>query len=186
MAYQLFDVNNKELLHHDLQDKSRWCRDGEKIEEAFVRLYGGMLNLQINPEKGTNPYAPDLVNTNTHNIGDLKFQSTPFFKALTLYDINPTYAVVFNLKDRLRYEKNYPTITIYYWINWIAIKFIMGSTKVEVEPLTGGWSVDFSIFNEYLKKCPLHSYQQRVDDTKGNAKSSYVCDIRNSIFKRII
>jgi hypothetical protein len=102
MAYQMFDINNKELLYHDLQDKSHWCRDGEQVEEAFVRQFGERLGLIINPEKRTNPYAPDLLNTKNNKIGDLKLQSTPFFKAKSLYNIDPTYAVVFNLKDKLR------------------------------------------------------------------------------------
>jgi len=186
LAYQLFDIENKELFHHDLQDKSRWCRDGERIEEAFVRIFGDQLNLVINPEKKTNPFAPELLNIKTKNIGDLKFQSTPFFKAKTLYQIDPTYAVVFNLKDKNRYEQYYPNINIYYWINWIAIRFVVGSNIVNVEPLYGVWQVDFADFKEYLRTCPVHSYQQRVDDTKGNAKSSFVCDIRNEIFTRIV
>lgn len=186
MSYKLFDKDNKELLYHDLQDKKHWCKDGEKIEEAFVRLYGKHLNLIINPEKASNPYAPDLLNTNTNRLGDLKLQSTPFFKAESLYKINPTYAVVFNLKDKLRYEKLYPEIDIYYWVNWLAIRFQMGNLDITVEPFNGVWKVDFLTFNDYLNKSSLHTYQQRISDTKGNAKSSFVCDIREQIFKKVI
>lgn len=96
MSYKLFDIDNKELQYHDLQDKSRWCKDGEKIEEAFVRQFGEKLGLIINPEKNLNPYAPDLLNVTNGKLGDLKLQSTPFFKAKSLYQIDPTYAVVFN------------------------------------------------------------------------------------------
>src|SRR5690554_6339102 len=186
MGYKLFDKNNKELQHHDLQDKKHWCKDGEKIEEAFIRLYGEKLGLIINPEKKENPYAPDLYNTQTNKLGDLKLQSTPFFKAQSLYNINPTYAVVFNLKDKIRYEKNYPEIDIYYWINWIALRFQMGSNDISVEPLNGVWQVEFQKFNNYLNNMSLHTYQQRITDTKGNAKSSFVCDIRDKIFKKVI
>lgn len=186
MAYKLFDINNNELLYHDLQDKSRWCKDGEKIEEGFIRQFGEKLGLVINPEKKTNPYAPDLLNTINGKLGDLKLQSTPFFKAKSMYGIDPTYAVVFNLKDKLRYETNYPEIEIYYWVNWIAIKFEMGFSKIQVEPLQGIWEVDFQIFNKYLNETSLHEYQQRVNDQKGNARSSFVCDIRANIFNRLI
>lgn len=186
MSYKLYDINNKEVTHHDLQDKSKWCKDGEKIEEAFVRIYGEKLGLIINPEKKTNAFAPDLFNLNTKRRGDLKLQSTPFFKAKSLYGIDPTYAVVFNLKDKLRYEKEYPEIEIYYWINWIPIRFQMGGTEISVSPLDGVWRVDFNIFNEYLNSRSLHEYQQRVNDQKGNARSSFVCDIRNEIFQRAI
>lgn len=186
MAYQMFDVNNKEILHHDLQDKSRWCKDGEKIEEAFVRKYGEQLGLKINPEKKDNPYAPDLLNIKNNVRGDLKLQSTPFFKAQSLYGIDPTFAVVFNLKDKLRYEKQYPEIEIYYWVNWVPVKFKMGGTEISVSPIDGIWSVDFKNFNEYLNKSELHQYQQRVNDQKGNARSSFVCDIRNPVFRQLI
>lgn len=186
MGYKLFDKNNNELQHHNLQDKHHWCRDGEKIEEAFIRLFGNSLNLIINPEKKENPFAPDLLNVKTNKLGDLKLQSTPFFKAQSLYNINPTFAVVFNQKDKIRYERKYPHLEIYYWINWIALKFQMGNTVVSVEPINGVWQVDFPIFNQYLDKSSLHSYQQRISDTRGNAKSSFVCDIRNAIFKRVI
>lgn len=186
MSYKLIDINNNEISQIDLQDKSRWCKAGERIEEAFIREFGENLGLIINPEKKTNPYAPDLLNIKNGKLADLKLQSTPFFKAKSLYNIDPTYAVVFNWKDRNRYENNYPEIEIYYWINWIAITFEMGSAKISVSPLTGVWSVDFPIFLPYLNTCPLHSYQQRVDDRQGNAKSSYVCDIRKEIFKKLL
>lgn len=185
VTYKLFDINNLELFNNDLQDKSRWCKDGEKIEEAFVREYGERFGLIINPEKKTNPYAPDLLNINTGKLGDLKFQSTPFFKAMLLYKIDPTYAVVFNLKDKLRYQKEYPQLEIYYWVNWIAVKFQMGNSEIVVSPLNGVWKVDFQIFKEYLEVRALHEYQQRIQDQKGNARSSYVCDIRSEIFTKL-
>lgn len=184
--YELFDIEGKKIEHHDLQDKSHWCKDGEKIEEAFVRLYGNELNLAINPAKATDPYAPDLINTQTGQLADLKLQSTPFFKAQKLYGIDPTYAVVFNEKDKLRYQEKYPGITIYYWVDWKAVKFKMGANEMVVQPLYGVWKTEFKKFNSYLATCNLHYYQQRVDDTKGNAKGSYVCDIRNETFEKLI
>jgi len=186
MAYKYFDINNQELFNPDLQNKNKWCKAGEKIEESFIRLYGKELGLIINPQKATNPYAPDLLNIINNKLGDLKFQSTPFFKAKSLYNTDPTYAVVFNLKDQLRYVNNYPDVEIYYWVNWIALKFQMWNTEIIVNPLFGVWTVEFPIFNKYLASRPLHDYQQRVNDNKGNAKSSYVCDIRDEIFNKLI
>ena len=186
MAYKLFDANDKELFNDDLQNKPLWCRDGEKTEETFIRIFGEQLGLIINPEKRSNPYAPDLLNVRTETLGDLKFQSTPFFKAGTLYSIDPTFAVVFNWKDRQRYRTHYPNIEIYYWVNWNAVRFEMGNTRVSVSPLEGVWMTDFAQFNHYLENCHLHNYNQRRDDTLGNAKSSYVCDIRDDIFTQLI
>jgi len=184
--YELFDNEDKKIEHHDLQDKSHWCKDGEKIEEAFVRLYGEQLNLAINPAKEHDPYAPDLINTVTGKLGDLKFQATPFFRAQKLFGIDPTYAVVFNEKDKLRYQEKYPEITIYYWVNWIAVRYKTDWNEIKAQPLNGVWKSGFPEFNNYLAARPLHSYQQRVDDTKGNAKGSFVCDIRDEVFEKLI
>lgn len=186
MGYKLFDVNGIEILHHDLQDKCQWCHDGEQTEEAFVRLYGAGLGLVINPAKKDNPYAPDLVNVNNGNEADLKFQGTPFFKSFSLYGIDPTYAVVFNLKDSQRYLRHYPEIEIYFWINWQAVRFEMGRTLISVKPLNGVWMTPFRDMYNYLSICNIHSYNQRRFDRKGNAKASHVCDIRDNVFKKLI
>lgn len=184
--YELFDNEDKKIEHHDLQDKSHWCKDGEKIEEAFVRLYGTQLHLAINPAKEHDPYAPDLIDTVTGKLADLKLQATPFFRAQKLFGIDPTYAVVFNEKDKLRYQDKYPEITIYYWVNWVAVKYKTDLNEITVQPLQGVWRSEFPKFKQYLSTSPLHYYQQRVDDTKGNAKGSYVCDIRNEVFEKLI
>lgn len=115
MEYKQYDKEGKLVSHNDLQNKKYWCKDGEKIEEAFVNRYGTTLDLKINPEKTINPYAPDLLVSCT-NLADLKTQNTPFFKAETLYGIDPSYAVVFNRKDAVRYYRKYPSIKIYFWV----------------------------------------------------------------------
>ena len=65
MAYSLYDKDGHEINHHDLQDKTKWCKDGEKVEQSFVRIHGEALGISINPEKETNPYSPDLLNITT-------------------------------------------------------------------------------------------------------------------------
>lgn len=185
MAYKQYNKEGIEITPKDLQNKTLWCKDGEKIEEAFVKKYGETLDLIINPEKTNNPYAPDLLKSNSF-IADLKTQNTPFFKANDLYGIDPTYAVVFNRKDAERYWKQYREIIIYFWVEWHSIKFVMGRTTKEVEFLNGVWSIKFIDLIELLKVSPEHFYQQRVNDTKGNAKGSFVLDIRNQAFERLI
>ncbi|MCK8142480.1 hypothetical protein MW871_11310 [Flavobacterium sp. I-SCBP12n] len=185
MAYQQYNKDGVEITPQDLQNKILWCKDGEKIEEAFVNKYGNKLGLIINPEKNTNPYAPDLLKDNTL-IADLKTQNTPFFKAKDLYGIDPTYAVVFNRKDAERYWKHYKQIIIYFWVEWQSVKFVMGNTKKEVEFINGVWSINFLDLVELLKVAPEHIYQQRIDDKKGNAKGSFVLDIRNPSFSKVV
>jgi len=185
VSYKQFDKDGNEVNHKDLQAKSIWCKDGEKIEEAFVSKYGNDLNLEINPEKITNPFAPDLLH-NTTQIADLKTQNTPFFKAQSLYGIDPSYAVVFNRKDAVRYYKKYPEILIYFWVEWHSVKFVMGNFENEVEYISGVWQIEFKNLVELIKVAPKHEYQQRKNDQKGNAKSSFVLDIRNNAFNKLI
>lgn len=184
MAYKQYDRFGNELSYNDLQDKKTWCKDGEKIEEGFVRTHGQSLGLKINPEKTTNPYAPDLVDS-ANKLADLKTQNTPFYKAKRMYSIDPSYAVVFNKKDRERYLNLYPEIDIYFWVDWLSVRFEMGSFTQEVEYISGVWQISFKELNLLLDKAPLHVYQQRRGDTKGNARSSYVLDIRIDKFKRV-
>lgn len=185
MAYSLYDKDGNIVSHKDLQAKSIWCKDGEKIELAFVSRYGGKLNLKINPEKATNPYAPDLVFGENH-LADLKTQNTPFFKAKNLYGIDPSYAVVFNRKDAVRYYEKYPGISIYFWVEWHSVKFVMGTFENKVQYISGVWRIPFKSLVELLKTAPKHEYQQRKNDQKGNAKSSFVLDIRNPLFTKVI
>lgn len=113
-------------------------------------------------------------------------QNTPFFQADIRYGIDPQFAVVFNLKDKVRYEKKYPEIDIYYWVEWLAIDFVSGSQKIKIKPMTGVWAIPFGKLNKILKNAPMHYYQQRKYDTKGNAKSSYVISLNNDDFKKVI
>jgi hypothetical protein len=63
--------------------------------------------------------------------------------------------------------------------------YIYGTVK-EVEFLNGVWSIKFLDLVELLKVAPEHMYQQRVNNTKGNAKVSFVLDLRNNAFERLI
>lgn len=185
MGYTQYDKDGNEINHKDLQAKSVWCKDGEKIEEVFVRKYGQTLDLIINPEKKNNPFAPDLM-YESNQLADLKTQNTPFFKAKKLYNIDSSYAVVFNRKDAERYYRLYRNIVIYFWVEWHSVKFVMGNFENNVEYINGVWRIPFIDLISLLKVAPEHSYQQRTNDKKGNAKSSFVLDIRNPLFTKVI
>ena len=103
-----------------------------------------------------------------------------------MYGIDPSYAVVFNRKDRERYAELYPEIDIYFWVHWLSVKFEMVSFTQEVEHINGVWKISFQELNKLMDSAPLHEYIQRKDDTKGNARDSYVLDIRNDKFTRVI
>ncbi len=185
MGYKLIDVNGNEISLHNLQDKGVWCKAGASKEEGFVGLYGKKLNLKINPEKENDPYAPDLVNTRNGLLADLKIQNTPFFQAKARFGLDPQYTVVFNKKDKLRYKAKYPDIEIYFAVDWQAIKFVSAKT-IEVLPMVGVWFIPFGKLDVLLKSAPLHEYVQRMGDTQGNARESYVLDLKNSAFKKAV
>ncbi|WPR76335.1 hypothetical protein [Algoriphagus sp. NG3] len=186
MGYRLFDISGTDVTHHDLQDKGVWCIEGASKEEAFVRLYGSELGLAINPEKITNPYAPDLLNTKNGKLGDLKTQNTPFFQAGSRFGLNPQHTVVFNGKDRDRYRSLYPEIEIYFAVDWQVVSFESSHSKVNVEAMVGIWFIPFGELDKVLEKAPFHSYRQRVYDNKGNAKGSYVLDLMNPAFRKVV
>jgi hypothetical protein len=185
-TYRLFDKAGKIISHHDLQDKAVWCRDGMRIEEVFVDMYGGTLNVDINPTKLFDPYSPDLIELSSGFLADLKTQNTPFFKSEELYGINPSHAVVFNHKDRVRYNEKYPDLFVYYWVEWVAVSFEMGGRRISVNPLYGVWRINMRVLDKILEESDLHQYQQRIFDRRGNAKSSYVIDIMDKRFDRLI
>lgn len=119
-------------------------------------------------------------------FSELKTQNTPFFTAQKNFGIDPTYAVVFNLKDMERYAFQYPEIEIVYWVNWIPtrIEFENGR-EITCKSLSGIWSIPFQKLKEIIDTSPLHDYYQRTNDNRGNAKSSFVLDIRDSRFERL-
>jgi hypothetical protein len=185
MAYKLFDIKGNVVKLRDLQDKGPWCVTGESFEKVFVKKYGRKLGLVINPEKATNKFAVDLFNEKSQNLGDLKTRNTPFFEALTRYSIDPQYAVTFNEKDFLRYYKYYSDFEIYYWIDWIAIRF-EGKENIDVRPMHGIWKISLFDVKKLVPTAPLHSYQQRIFDGLSNAKKSYVFDLSNPLFEKVI
>jgi hypothetical protein len=185
MAYKLIDKNGFTVTHQDLQDKGPWCGKGASFEDVFIQNYGPQLGLAINPEKKTNKYAADLFNTKSKNVGDLKTQNTPFFKASSLHSINPQYAVTFNGKDYTRYLEYYPTIEVYFWVDWLITKF-EGAETIEVKPMEGVWKINFADIKKLVGTAPMHNYRQRVFDNRGNAKESYVFDLGNPLFEKVI
>jgi len=165
---------------HNTEDKEWWVIEWRKQEDAFVNSVAPKLDLkaEINPEKFYNPYAADLIVNG--RIADLKCQQTPFFKSEILFNIPNQYAVTFNHKDYLRYKVKYPSIMIYFWIDWKDLSKTIRGETYRVEPMAGIWRVGFENLKENIEKQNVnhHYYQRRVGDTAGNAIDSYVFDVR--------
>ena len=166
---------------HDTEDKQYWVKKYASKEVEFCDRVAPRINMEaiINPEKEKDPRLPDL-NVNKR-LADLKYQSTPFYSAGANYGCDPQYTVTFNEKDYLNYSQNYPDLDIYFWVDYPdELKEYRGKS-VKINRLEGVFQLNFSSLAELIeKKCPpLHSYQRRVSDTIGNAKRSYLLDIRD-------
>ena len=87
------------------QDRFSYYKLGEKYEDKFVEICKAHeIEADINPEKKTNPYAPDLIMKG--KVSDLKTQTLPFFKSQEKFNISPLDAITLNRKDVERYKKN--------------------------------------------------------------------------------
>ncbi len=187
--YRMFNVQGTEVFNKDLQNKGEWCLHGASIEKTFVQMFGEKLDVIINPEKRNSPYVLDLLNIKHNIFSDLKTQNTPFFKSEKKYGINPQFAVTFNEKDVTRYrnylEEGLNEIFIYFWIDWVPIRWEMGKQSISVEPMKGVWGIRFTNILKILNESPTHDYLQRKDDKIGNAKQSYILNIQQEKFARL-
>jgi hypothetical protein len=165
---------------HDTEDKGWWVIEWAKHEQLFVAQVCPRLGLAatINPAKQHDRYAPDLLVDG--RVADLKCQQTPFFKARVLYNLDPQYVVTFNRKDYMRYQRTYPGIVIYFWLDWQVREMAIGRATFAVAPLAGVWRAPFAQLAALIERgaAPLHAYQRRRSDTQGNAKDSYLVDVR--------
>jgi len=95
---------------------------------------------------------------------DLKSIREPWRKSQQLFGIPSDYAISINLKDLRRYAELYPNIIIILDVEWSGI-YMMTVARAKTL-ITNG-------------KAVKHEYKNRKDDTKGNAKVSYVFDLRD-------
>lgn len=160
-------------INHDTEDKQWWCTQALADEIEFAnRLEQAGHEACINPQKRLDKYAPDLIVNG--RIADLKCQKLPFFRAQELYSVDPQYAVSFNLKDMQRYRAKYPTIVIYFWANWSTTEMDISGIRYTVQPMSGIWRAELP----EIESQTVHTYNRRVNDNQGNAKASYVVDLR--------
>lgn len=176
--------SERNIVKFNTEDKKTWCNFGASREIAFVENVVPLLELDIivNPEKVYNPYVIDLFDRTSSKYADLKTQNTPFFTA-GKYGVDPQYAVTFNKKDYDRYCKLYPMCDIYFHVQWEQESY----RNIVVNPLSGVWVAKFADMRSLIEKnmVPLHPYKYRGNDLV-NAKDSFVFDLRNDIFTRLL
>jgi hypothetical protein len=112
---------------------------------------------------------------------DLKTVRTPLFKSMELYGIDPQYAVTFNHKDAERYKDLYPNIIVIFDILWNDCRKEFNDVKYEVANMHLTVAGFLSDIRNAIIKSGSHriDYTRRVEDTSGNAKSSWVFDARH-------
>lgn len=164
----------------DTENKQEWCDYGDDAERIFAagRLFQLGLGGHINPQKKTNPYVHDLY---VQFPSDLKTVRTPLFKSMELYGIDPQYAVTFNHKDAERYKQLYPNIIVIFDILWKDCLKDFNGVKYQVEDMHLTVAGFLSDIRNAVMKSGSHriDYARRVEDTNGNAKSSWVFDARH-------
>ncbi|MCG3776151.1 MAG: hypothetical protein JW395_3000 [Nitrospira sp.] len=161
-SYELYNANDEPIDQGDVENRATWYESGASQEEVFARRYGQTLGVCINPEKTTNPAALDLLHHGC--LADLKCQQTPLFTAKRHYKIDPTYAVTFNLKDAFSYGpwgNNYPGLQIFYWVDWVSVRMVMGNNTFTAQPLQGVWRVPYATLEQKRKSAPIHWYFRR-------------------------
>lgn len=164
-------MNDK--VPHDTEDKAWWLTFGETLEVEFVKKCRETgLSVSLNPEKRTDKTAPDLVFNGKR--ADLKTQQTPFFSAAN-YGIDPRYCVTFNRKDHERYSTRFPDIVLFFWVEWKQLVY----REYSIDHLAGVFLVELPRVSEMIADgAPEHFYLRRRGDRQGNARSSFLLDLR--------
>jgi hypothetical protein len=164
----------------DTEDKQAWCDYGDATERQFVagRLFDLELGGHINPQKKSNPYTHDIF---VQFPSDLKSVRTPLFKSMELYGIDPQYAVTFNHKDAERYKELYPNIIVIFDVWWRDCSKEINGCIYTVQEMHATYAGFLHNIRSAIIKSGSHriDYARRVNDTSGNAKSSWVFDVRD-------
>lgn len=153
---------------HDTEDKLYWCKFGTRKENEFVEMMTVRgYDISINPEKETNPFAPDLLVEK--RIADLKYESEPFHTSYRYTKSDgtpyvPSKTFTFNEKDYLRYKELYPDILLIFWADWID---------------DGIFKIEFRNLSNMIEKgeSARHVLKKRINDNMGNNKANFLIDI---------
>ena len=157
----------------DTEDKTWWIGWGNKKEQDFLLLCareGILPGIAASP--GSRFY-PEY--TYQGRYLDLKAESTPFFLAQKHYGVDSNFAVSLNKSDVLDCTYKYQKCQLVFWVQWASeIKYgVAVETRHEIRFLS------YERMRELVSHAPVHVYQKRIDDKKGNAKESYILDLRD-------
>ena len=147
------------------EDKASWCQQGLNWEHDFVANKNFRdISIEMNNDKESNPYTYDMKGLFPC---DLKTIHTPWKYAPRMFGIPSDFAISINHKDLSRYRELYPNIILILDVQYPNYKNTHWANLHLLRQL---------ILNN---KAFLHEYKNRINDTNGNAKNSYVFDIRD-------
>lgn len=143
------------------EDKQAWCEKGAEAEVKFAGpVIGSGCAVMANPAKSENKYTHDLFLVLPSDLKTIRTR----FNTADRYGIPSKTAFTLNKKDVDRYAQKYPHIVLIFDIDYGDFKSIRYAPLREIQRAI------------QLGKAKLHVYLNRVDDTSGNAKDSYVMD----------
>jgi hypothetical protein len=98
--------------------------------------------------------------------------------------VEAQFAVTFNRKDFERYRADWPSIDIFFWIHWEETRRTIGPHLYSVDEMAGVWRASFPAIRHAIEQRAVreHEYLNRLFDQAGNAKASYIVDLRRSEF----
>lgn len=170
---------------HDTEDKEWWVRAGLRRREAFVGIVAPSLGLDAthNPAHEEDKAQAELLVQGLPS--DLQCPTTPFFKAEELYGIPLQYAVTWNRVDYQRYLAGIGAFFLIWWVHWDTTQMRIGRRDYSTPRLSGVWRTPYEAIAERIAqhRTPRHTYARRVGDRRGNARDSYVLDLRR--FERL-
>lgn len=186
------------------KDNKQACYErGEEMELHFVQNVIPRLRVknlenlelvgEINPEKAGDKYADDLLFTGTVPTRvELKSCTTPFFLSRQIFGQDPQMTFTLNVSDLNQMEdkrdifKDDPLVFLYLLFEQATLNQGKAEFGINgIRPIEGVWAITIEALMElvYEHNVPLHKYKERK---KGNAKHSYVLNLCDPCFDRLV
>ena len=145
------------------QDKKAYVEWGGAQEHPFTQKNAVKgWRFAMNPEKAHNPYAHDLFACVPI---DLKTMDRQWDHSQRMFGIPSEWAVSINTKDFVKYARECENIIIVLDVRWLNAVYTI--------------TLDRARYLIGRRRAKRHFYKDRVDDEDGNAKDSFVFDLRD-------
>lgn len=173
---------------HDPQDREYYHKYGATKELAFVEFCNAHpslgLHVMLNPEKQFSPYPNDLMIDG--KVVELKYQGTPFFMARRVYDIDPIWAVSFNVADFLNYRRNCRGMDVYFWVHWTHSDKVIHGRHYSVAAHHGIYVMSWERMVVMCQEAKIHRYKDRPEGGP-NKLASLGLDVRlmKALYRRL-